>query len=130
MVKKLLGKSISNDGHQFETVGNYVFSISERELEKVQLGMHRRHLAYMYVNDYYEPGFEFINLDTPKKADIIKIRKAKLFIKLRDLLYKFNLMSPALLCAILFKKAPRSELVDSLKSSGWWVKKLPRNPYL
>ena len=35
-----------------------------RELEKVQLGMHRRYLAFNSVNDYYEPGFEFLSLDT------------------------------------------------------------------
>jgi hypothetical protein len=92
--------------------------------------MHRRYLAYLYVNDYYEPGFEFINIDTTKKADIRKIRKVKLLIKLRDLLCRLNLISPGILCAILFKEDPSSVLIDSLKSSGWQVKKLPRNPYL
>jgi ubiquinone/menaquinone biosynthesis C-methylase UbiE len=129
-IKKILGKSTTNDGHGFETVGNYVFTVSERELEKFQLGMHRRYLAYLYVNDYYEPGFEFINIDTTKKADIRKIRKVKLLIKLRDLLCRLNLISPGILCAILFKEDPSSVLIDSLKSSGWQVKKLPRNPYL
>ena len=53
IIKRLLGKSPNKEAHSFETIGNYVFSISERELEKFQLGMHRRHIAFMYANDYY-----------------------------------------------------------------------------
>lgn len=130
IIKQLLGKSVHTDGHYFETIGNYVFTVSERELEKVQLGMHRRHIAYMYVNDYYEQGFEFVQLDSQEKSDIRKIRKTKLSINLRDFLSRFNLISPRLLIAILFKEEPSSSLVKSLKKSGWQVKTLPRNPYL
>lgn len=130
IIKKFLGKPYNNDGHSFEPVGNYVFSISERELEKVQLGMHRRHIAYNYINDYYQPGFEFINLDSTEKSDIKVIRKAQIFIKMKDYLSRFNLLRPGLLCAILFKDEPSSLLIDSLENSGWRVKTLPRNPYL
>ena len=130
IIKKFLGKQTNNDGHIFEEAGNYVFSTSERELEKVQLGMHRRHIAYNYINDYYEPGFEFINLDSTLKSDIKVIRKAQILIKAKDFLSRFNLLRPGLLCAILFKKEPSSVLVDALKNSGWRVKILPRNPYL
>ena len=62
--RKIRGRDYDNSEHSFEAEGNYVFSISERELEKVQLGMHRRYLAFNSVNDYYEPGFEFLSLDT------------------------------------------------------------------
>ena len=130
IIKKLLGKPPNYDGHSFEAVGNYVFSVSERELEKVQLGMHRRHIAYMYVNDYYEPGFEFVHLDSPKKTDVRKIMKTKMLIKLRDILSRLNLMDSNLLIAILFKEKPNSLLIESLENFGWQVKKLPPNPYL
>ena len=130
IIKKLVGKSPNYDGHSFESVGNYVFSVSERELEKVQLGMHRRHIAYKYLNDYYESGFEFLELDSIEKSDIRKIRKARFWIKLQDFMTRFNLISPGLLCAILFKEEPSTELVESLKHTGWRIKTLPRNPYL
>lgn len=130
LIKQLLGKPANKDGHSFEPVGNYVFSVSERELEKVQLGMHRRHVAYKYMNDYYEAGFEFVQLDSQNKSDIRKIRKTKFLINIRNFLSRFNLVSPGLLIAILFKEEPSSSLVKSLKNSGWKVKTLPRNPYL
>ena len=130
LVKKILGKASNNGGHGFEPVGNYVFSISERELEKVQLGMHRRHIAYMYINDYYETGFEFIQLDTDHKPERRKIRKAKALIKIRDILSKYGLVTPVLLAAILFKDDPDPSLLQSLKKAGWIIKELPRNPYI
>jgi len=130
IIKKCLGKSYNKNGHKFEEVGNYVFSISERELEKVQLGMHRRFIAYKYINDCYEPGFEFVKLNSTDKADIKKIRKAKFVIKTRDFLSRLNLITPHLLAAILFKEEPSSKLVYHLKKSGWRFKTLPRNPYL
>lgn len=129
-IKRLLGRSPNRDGHGFEPVGNYVFSISKRELEKVQLGMHRRYIAYKYVNDYYETGYEFVQLDSQNKSDIMKIWKTKLIINIRNFLSRFNLMSSGLLVAILFKEDPSPLLIKSLKHSGWQVKCLPRNPYL
>ena len=128
-IKKILGKPANRDGHSFEPVGNYVFSVSERELEKVQLGMHRRHIAYSYINDYYEPGFEFINLNTSKRSEINSIRKAKFVIRVRDILSRLNLVSAGMLCTILFKEEPNPLLVDSLKRSGWQCKILPSNPF-
>lgn len=130
LIKRLLGRSSNKDGHGFEPVGNYIFSISERELEKIQLGMHRRNIAYYYVNDYYEPGSEFVQLDSQNKSDIRKIWKTKVIINFRNFLSRFNLMSSGLLVAILFKEEPSSSLINSLKHSGWQVKTLPRNPYL
>lgn len=130
LIKRISGKLNNNYEHEFEPIGNYIFSISERELEKVQLGMHRRYIAYTYVNDYYERGYEFISLETSDKTEIKKIKKAKLIIRIRDLLVKYNLISAGLLCAILFKEEPSSSLVKLLRNSGWHLKKLPRNQYL
>ena len=130
LIKRLLGKSSNKDGHSFEPVGNYVFSVSERELEKVQLGMHRRHIAYKYLNDYYKEGYEFINLDSTKQSDVKAVRTAKRLIKIRDVLTDFGLVNPGILCAILFKSDPDPLLTESLKRSGWLLKELPRNPYI
>lgn len=130
LTKRLLKFPTYEDGHGFEPVGNYVFSISERELEKVQLGMHRRHIAHMHINDYYEPGYEFIKLDSVDKADLKQVRKTKIIIKIKDLLCKFGLITPGLLATVLFKADPDPSLLKLLADTGWMVKKLPRNPYL
>jgi ubiquinone/menaquinone biosynthesis C-methylase UbiE len=130
IIKKILGVSSDNTGHGFESVGNYVFSISERELEKVQLGMHRRHLAFHYINDYYESGFEFLHLDTFDQSEQKKINKAKSSIVRRDRLVKYGLKSPDLLASILFKSNPDPLILKSLDEAGWRVKELPNNPYI
>ena len=84
----------------------------------------------MYANDYYEPGMEFINLDSTNKSDVKTIRKTKLRIRIRDMLTKYGLVKPNILCAILFKGEPSPLLAESLKKTGWLFKKLPLNPYL
>ena len=128
--RKILNREYDDSGHAFEPVGNYVFSISERELEKVQLGMHRRHLAFHYINDYYESGFEFLHLDTFDQSEQKKINKAKSSIVRRDRLVKYGLKSPDLLASILFKSNPDPLILKSLDEAGWRVKELPNNPYI
>ena len=128
--RKILNREYDNSGHAFEPVGNYVFSVSERELEKVQLGMHRRHLAFHSINDYYESGFEFLRLDTFEQSERKKINKAKRSIKRRDRLVKYGLKSPDLLASILFKSNPDPLILKFLDEAGWRVKELPNNPYI
>lgn len=64
-VKKILGRG---DGeyhyHSFETVGNYVYTLSEREIEKFALGMHYRYVAFSGVNDAYVNGVENVQMDS------------------------------------------------------------------
>ena len=50
-------------GHGFEEVGNYIYSIEPKELEKFLLGMHFRKIALKFMNDHYFQGIEFINLN-------------------------------------------------------------------
>ena len=128
--RKILKREYDDSGHAFEPVGNYVFSVSERELEKVQLGMHRRHLAFHSINDYYESGFEFLRLDTFEQSERKKINKAKRSIKRRDRLVKYGLKSPDLLASILFKSNPDPLILKFLDEAGWRVKELPNNPYI
>lgn len=130
IIKRIFRRRANISGHDFEPVGNYVFSISERELEKFQLGMHRRFIAFKSFNDYFEPGFEFINLDQPSSTEKFKIIKTKLYIKLRNFFSRYKLIAPGLLASILFKAQPDQKLVDALKIDGWTVKELPQNPYL
>lgn len=128
--RKILKREYDDSGHAFEPVGNYVFSVSERELEKVQLGMHRRYLAFHAINDYYESGFEFLHFDTLKQSEQKKIDKAKRSIKRRDRLVKYGLKSPDLLASILFKSNPDPLILKFLDEAGWRVKELPNNPYI
>ena len=130
-IKKILGRRGANkSGHAFEPVGNYVFSISKRELEKVQLGMHRTSIAFNEMNDYYESGFEFIKINDKNKKTKLIIKKTKMLIYARDFLTKLGLVSSSMLITVLFKENANNSILPILVENNWEIKELPKNPYL
>ncbi len=100
--------------YSFETVGNYVFKISGREIEKIAMGVGLPCIAIRKVN--LAPGI------APKKAR----RK----IRLRNILCRLHLIPYSTLCCVLFKQAPDMETVRAMKQMGYEVTELPENPYL
>lgn len=127
--KAMLGKR-PHGAHSFEPVGNYVYSMSQRELEKFLLGMHYTHIAYSGCNDYYIEGVERARFDgeTPREKALAK----KLFrmIKIRDALVRAGVMKSNIITAAVFKRAPREALIRSMKGTGWSFENLPCNPYV
>jgi len=128
-LRRLLGKK-SYMQHFFEPVGNYVFSISEREMEKIQLGMHRQHLAFYGLNDSYRDGIEFTDLDSTLLKEKFVIFKIRSTIKFKNLLCRLGLLKSDLLAVILFKSVPSNELLTSMQQHGWSFSVLPDNPYV
>lgn len=128
LLKKLFRKNLST--HSFETVGNYVYTISERELSKFLLGMHYNFIAFTGCNDHYIPGVEFVDLE-PKNFEqgIIKL-KTTIYIKVRDLFCFLGIMKTGLLTVALFKQRPTQELINSMSKHGWTFRELPLNPYI
>lgn len=127
-LKKVLGKA--RQSHSFEPIGNYVYAISERELEKFLLGMHHRVIAYTGCGDLYIKGSEFVPLagGTGRDKRIRLMMRGGL--KAMDALEKFGLHPSVLLTAALFKQPPSDQLCARLKAAGWTLKRLPANPYL
>lgn len=116
--------------HTFETVGNYVYSISVREIEKFCLGMHYRDVAFKSMNDAYLDGGEFISLTHLNSRKRAKTLWLKLKIRLLDALCSLRLKSKTHLLAIVFKEQPEADIVAGLRNDGWDVKRLPLNPFL
>jgi ubiquinone/menaquinone biosynthesis C-methylase UbiE len=116
--------------HTFEPVGNYVHSISERELDKFLLGMHYTYVAYAGCNDEYVEGVEFLERD-PALNEGKKI-KSKILKKIRRMnLYNFlGITKTGVLTAALFKDVPDASLLEQMQKAGWEVRRLPLNPYL
>ena len=56
-IKRFLGK-IANK-HSFEETGNFVYRVSQREMEKVALGLNYRCVAIKGYNDLYLEGSEY-----------------------------------------------------------------------
>lgn len=113
----------------FESVGNYVYSISEREIEKFALGMNCKTVAFYSINDAYIPGVEYSELNSPKLSDKILRTKIRAKIFIQNILVWLRLRSSGLLGVIIFKSDVTDSVVFNLKKAGWKVVSLPKNPY-
>lgn len=124
VVKSLLGKKANK--HIFEESGNYVFTISRREIEKVALGLNYKAVAFKGVNDVYLPG-----VDSEKMSDNGPLqKKLTRLIGVANILSKLRLMDYNLLVTIIFKKELSKELFQKLVEEGYEVIQLPDNPYI
>ena len=130
IAKRIIRRRTDIATHSFETVGNYVYSVSERELEKFMLGMHYRDIAFTGVNDAYIEGVEFAPLASNDPKDVAIKRKVERSIAIQNMISSLKLRKSRLITAALFKVEPSVALREALKEMGWRVKKLPANPYL
>lgn len=127
-LKRLLGRP--TDGHSFESVGNYIYYVCEREIEKVMLGVGLRHCAFAYMNDCYIEGVEFVPASGGTPKERLVRAKLKGLVAARNVLCKLNLRPPDIVTAVLFKRVPEPSMLDAMRVAGFAVKELPRNPYL
>ncbi len=126
-IKKSLNKKVPHsDTGNFEEIGNYVYSISERELQKVALGLNLPTVAFKRFHDVYIEGVEFEKADEQSAL----LRKIKKDISKNDLLCRLGLSTKAQMMAVIFKEAPSSALRARLATVGFEVIDLPENPYL
>lgn len=129
VLKVVLGRG-KKVQHSFEKVGNYVYSLSEREIEKFMLGMHYIDVAYYDLNDSYFKGVEKIKLDSVDKHDRRKKNYLIRKIFILNMLVMFGLKKSSLLTAVVFKEEPDEVLKDKMAKHGWRTKSLPKNPNL
>jgi len=123
LIKYILRKKIVI--HSFEEIGNYVYSISRREIEKVALGMNYKVLALKGLNDYYKEGVEYEKVSNNSKL----FRQVKRRICWFDLLTKFKLKRYCIVTVVIFKEEPKFVPMDDLAKEGYEVVVLPNNPY-
>src|SRR5688572_26138323 len=86
LFKNTVQKIFKNNHHHhehlhFEESGNYIFTVSKRELEKIAIGLQLPMVAFYYFNDYYEKGVEFEKLSSQSKL----FKKVKRKINLSNL---------------------------------------------
>jgi ubiquinone/menaquinone biosynthesis C-methylase UbiE len=126
-VRRLLGKPLQHmDAQEYEPSGNYIFTISPREMEKVALGIDLPQIAYKGFNDYYIAGLEF----TPGNEASPLFRKMRRHIALNDFLCRLGLEKWAYLTACLFHEPVSAGVRERMVRNGWTFVDLPRNPYL
>jgi ubiquinone/menaquinone biosynthesis C-methylase UbiE len=112
----------------YEEVGNFGYAISRREMERVALGLDLPHVAFLGLNDAYEPGVE----DEPATEDSALFRRIRGDIAAQDRQSQRGLSRtrPKLLVAMIFKETLDPALRAALSTAGYEVRDLPRNPYL
>ena len=123
-IKRYKYNTYSPDG--FETVGNYIYSTSEREFEKAALGLNLPVIAFKGINDYYEEGVEY-QIKTDESPLFNKIKNA---IAAMDDDCKKNNKPYNILVSIIFKINLSENIWKELGNAGFKVEQLPRNPYV
>jgi ubiquinone/menaquinone biosynthesis C-methylase UbiE len=101
---------------------NYVFKISEREIEKIAMGMGLPCIAFKRIN----------HVTASRNAANFQyaVREIKRKLYVLNLLSFLRLIPYRLLCSIIFKEMPQESVLNDLKNSGYTIVKLPKNPYL
>jgi ubiquinone/menaquinone biosynthesis C-methylase UbiE len=127
MLKNIIGKEITS--HYFEPVGNYVYTISIPEIEKLMLGIGLRYYAYLSINDHYQCGIENIPIYGGTFKDYLKRFALKGIIKIKDLFSQIGLINSNLVTIIIFKQMPSQVQILDLKTGGFKCVLLPKNPY-
>ena len=111
----------------YESVGNYVYKVSEREFEKFAAALNCPIIAFKEINpNFYYPGAEHTKTEFLNSKFLkIKFKKAIL-----DFLVKVKLVPSQTLCTVVFKSAPDPSTLKNLKASGYRIEHIPPNPYL
>jgi ubiquinone/menaquinone biosynthesis C-methylase UbiE len=126
-VKRLVGKPVLHaETWNFEMSGNYIYSVSKNEIEKVCLGLQLPTAAFHYYNDYYEEGVEFQKA-VPGNAVFERVKRK---IASSDLRCKLGMHTHQGIIAIIFKESPGPELRADLKKTGFKIIDIPVNPYM
>nr|WP_232325347.1 methyltransferase domain-containing protein [Pedobacter panaciterrae] len=126
-LKSNIANLIWKNRFSYEPVGNFVYKISEREMEKFAAGLNLPLVAFKKIN----PNFYFRGADevecTLKNPRFLKVFFKK---KLLDGLVKIRLIPSQVLSAIVFKEIPDETLLMALKNGGYQLVYIPKNPYL
>ena len=113
--------------YSLEEVGNYVFKLSEREMDKLANGIGLPGVAFKGINNnYYSPQTVF----EPATSSSVVFKKVKRKLAWHNFLMKLGLMPSQVLCAVIFKKLPSDSMREKLKKAGFQIHQFPPNPYL
>ncbi len=117
---------LTGDAPHYEESGNYMYTISSRELEKVALGMNLPAVAFKGLNDSYVEGGEH----EPANESSAAFREMRSGIDNADKRSDAGRGSTSMLMAILFKEPADPPTVSFLREHEWLYTELPCNPHI
>jgi hypothetical protein len=109
----------------YEDEGNYVYSLSRRELEKAALGLGLPAVAFKNFCDFFHVGTESTTADESNQefANLINGVKAQ------EELCARNEAKFTMLMGVVFIEPPEMDCVHVFQKHGWLVRLLPHaNP--
>lgn len=122
---RIHGYDITGTG-TYEDSGNFEYYLSEREIEKIALGLNLDYIAVRMYNDYYEEGVEYEKADV--NSEIFKKVKEKIATK--DKYSRMGISDYDQIAVIIFKEIPSLKCREALQEKGYKVIKLSKNPNL
>jgi ubiquinone/menaquinone biosynthesis C-methylase UbiE len=125
LFRKLMGRQHHFDEHRYEDSGNYIYSLSERDIEKACLGVNLPAVAFKALTDLYVMGGEF----EPASFSSPKFLRMRAVILLHGFLVRLGLSRHNVLMCCIFKEEPAPEVRRRFVEHGWRLLDLPRNPY-
>jgi ubiquinone/menaquinone biosynthesis C-methylase UbiE len=126
-LKKIIGQTIPHhDTGNYETIGNYIYTISIREIEKISQGIGLPCIAYKLFHDEYISGVE--NEMHSENAPLYK--KIKSAIRLNKIKTALRITNPNTIQIIIFKTKPINIIALSLEKEGYTLVTFPGNPYI
>jgi 2-polyprenyl-3-methyl-5-hydroxy-6-metoxy-1,4-benzoquinol methylase len=122
----LLINKIWKNRFSFETSGNYVFKIGEREIEKMAMGAGLPMIAFRSMNVI--ASIKEYALDVPMNKPLYN--KLMRRIKILDLLNYFGIIPANSLVCIVFRQVPDEEVLNKMRKLKYKIIPLEKNPYL
>jgi len=108
----------------FEPVGNFIYRVSQREVERMLTAIQ---LPWFAIHNFNNFGTGWLARQ-PRDRRVARAM-FELGVRVQDALAACRLMSPGL-CALFVPVAPApAGLQDVLRASGFRIVQLPRNPY-
>ena len=117
-----------NDKPGYEAVGNYVYTFSKREVQKIAYGLNLLGVATKGLTDAYIPGCEFAPCD-PDNEIWIQTQK---IIETHENQIRLGRAKPNYIQAIIFKQAIGEDIFNTLSHAfpSWHFIRTDTNPYL
>ena len=101
--------------------GNYVYTLSAREIQKMSYGMGLPVFGWKYFNDYYDEEL----CKQPALPDNPAMLEFYAKVNARDALAKIGAVSSAYVTAIMFKRFPSLTLTNALGALDFQLKRTP-----
>ena len=112
----------------YEEGGNFVYGLSEREVEKAAMALNLPHVAFKDLNTFYMKGAEFEKAD--ESSAVFRAMQAQIVRRDRRCGRGLNLAAHDILVALILKAPMAPTLRSSLTARGYRIRDLPRNPHL